>query len=304
MRNQGRQITLPVVRKDAGGTLGDYLVRHARFFSGHDAADWLIRGCFQVDGREAGADTMLTEGSQLVLLQPAWDEPDVPQEIPIVFQDNDLLAVDKPAGIPTTPAGDFYLNALVHLLRRRTGIEALSPLHRLDLETTGLVIFACRTELREPFQKRFREGRVDKTYHALVHGHFPKERTVIDLPLGRHPRIHTRFIHLPGGKPARTEITRVTYFADFSLLHLKPRQGRTNQIRAHLAETGHPIVGDKKYHREERVFFDWLQHRDLSRLIDDLLLPHQALHCAEMDLGGGYRFKSKMDIRDQVKILV
>ena len=267
-------------------------------------AHWLATGCFTINGARAEAGTRVHPKQCLILHRPPWEEPEIPSDTITVFEDERLLIVDKPAGLPTTPTSLFYENTLVHTLRRTLNLPRLGPAHRLDLETSGLLLLTKKPADRAFFQTSFQRQEVKKTYLALVHGAVDPSLETIDIPLGRGGPIFTRQRTDPKGKPASTAILEKVYWRSFTLLRLAPLTGRTNQIRAHLAEIGHPIVGDKKYYPDHDVFFDWLAHRDFSRLQDKLLLPAQALHCCELRLAlkpGGplKRFVSPRDAARQ-----
>jgi len=282
--NKGQKIRLPIEAGDVGSTLAAYLAKRGAWFRRVDAAELLAAGRFRLDGRPLAAADRLPAGAELTLQRPPWREPDVPLEAPFVFENEDILAVDKPAGLPTLPTGDFFEHTALRLLRSRTGLAALSPIHRLDIETSGLLLFAKKPETRGFFQRQFQTGEVAKRYLALVFGHVDPTLSAIDLSLGRDRTIHTKFIPNPEGKPARTEVLSATPWGDFTLLSLKPVTGRTNQIRAHLAAIGHPIVGDKKYFPDENAYLHWVARRDLGPWRSALLLDRQALHCAELKL--------------------
>ena len=136
--------------------------------------------------------------------------------------------VDKPAGIPVTPTRLFFEHSLLHLLRAKTKNKNLSPLHRLDQETSGLTAFAKKPKARGFYQRQFQQKKVTKVYLAMVFGHVDPELTSIDLPLGRHDQIYTRFIPDPTGKPAKTKVEKVVHEGEYSLLRLRPVTGRTH----------------------------------------------------------------------------
>lgn len=285
-RNQGRWIDLPKHRGPLPLRLNDYLNAHPHVFADHPVADWLAAGYFEIQGSPAHPDSLIAPGTQPRLFQPPWDEPEVPTDFPVVYESASLLVVDKPPGLPVTPSGSFYLNSLLHLLRAQTQNPDLSPVHRLDIETSGLIAFAKQTQARGFYQTLFQRNRVAKTYLARVFGRFPNSLTCIDLSLGKDRTIYTKAIHDDNGVSARTDIAAVTYLADHdhSLLVLKPITGRTNQLRAHCAAVGHPIVGDKKYGFEPELFLQWLTDKNTAARLADWCLPYQALHAQTLTL--------------------
>ncbi len=273
--------------EDHGVNLRVYLDKRGSWFHGHDLEKWLADGRFRLNGVVIGPRARLDSGGALTLERPPWREPDAPQSLPVVFENEDLLAVDKPAGLPTVPTGDFYENTALSLLRRNTGNEALAPVHRLDIETSGLLLLAKRRETRGFFQSQFQRGEVDKRYRAAVFGRIDADRRVIDLPLGRDRAIYTKFVADPRGRPARTEIEAFSFWREYSLLELRPITGRTNQVRAHLAAIGHAIVGDKKYFPDPHAYLHWVDRRNLGPWRALLKLERQALCCAAMTLRVG-----------------
>jgi 23S rRNA pseudouridine1911/1915/1917 synthase len=187
-----------------------------------------------------------------------------PMDLDIRYEDRDLLVVNKPAGLVVHPAPGHSSGTLVNGLLaycpdlagvggfRRPGI-----VHRLDKDTSGLIVIAKHDQSLMRLQDQFRERTVEKTYLALVEGHIHPAEAVIDAPIGRDPRQRKKMAVIPPGgsataRPAQTSYRALTFFDGFTLVACNPRTGRTHQIRVHMAFAGHPIVGDTIYGRRKQ----------------------------------------------------
>jgi 23S rRNA pseudouridine1911/1915/1917 synthase len=208
---------------------------------------WLAR----VQAGEVDApDRDLVPGDEVIWRRPPWEEPPVPTTFTVCFEDEDVLVVDKPSGLPTMPAGGFLEHTLLHLVRQ-TSPEA-SPMHRLGRGTSGLVAFGKTPAGRSHLQRLWRDGRVHKTYRARVDGVAP-ELAIVTAPIGPvlHPRLGTVHAASAAGKPALSRMTRVSFEpsrADgTSLVDVVIETGRPHQIRIHMAWLGHPLTGDPLY---------------------------------------------------------
>lgn len=214
-------------------------------------------GRVEVDGRPVAKRHTLVAGST-VMVRPAPRAMTTlsPEDVPIVirYEDDALLVVDKPAGVVTHPSRGHGSGTLVHgLLARgiRGGGEAERPgiVHRLDRDTSGLLVVAKNDRAHRRLQRMLREHEVERTYLVLVHGAFPGAMSV-DRPIGRDPRNRTRMsTRTDRPRDARTHFRRVAAFERHSLLEARLETGRTHQIRVHLEAVGFPVVGDPVYGR-------------------------------------------------------
>ena len=183
-------------------------------------------------------------------------EPE-PIDVPIVWEDDHLLVVDKPAGMVVHPAGGHATGTLVHGLLElgAEGGEEDRPgiVHRLDRDTSGLLVVARSERAHRRLQRMLRDRTIRREYTTLVHGATPPALTV-DRPIGRDRRVRTRqAIDLAEGRDAVTHLRRLEALGRFSLLEARLETGRTHQIRVHLESVGHPVVGDRVYGRREET---------------------------------------------------
>jgi 23S rRNA pseudouridine1911/1915/1917 synthase len=227
-------------------------------FSRSFAAEIAEAGGVTVDGREAGKSDRLSAGSWLeVTWQPKSDVEIVPIAVPeltVVYDDDDIVVVDKPVGVAAHPSvgweGPTVLGALAAAgfrISTSGAAERAGIVHRLDAGTSGLMVVAKSERAYTALKRAFHDRTVEKIYHAVVQGHPDPLAGTIDAPIGRHPRSDWKFAVVAGGKPSVTHYETIEAFPSASLLEIHLETGRTHQIRVHMAAQRHPCVGDAMY---------------------------------------------------------
>jgi 23S rRNA pseudouridine1911/1915/1917 synthase len=232
----------------------------ARMFglSRASAAELISSGQVLLGGRTAAKSERVPAGEWLdVTLPAAAPAAPAPQAVPglaVVYEDDDIVVVDKPRGVAAHPTpgwtGPTVLEGLLaagHTIATSGAAERQGIVHRLDANTTGLMVLAKSEPAYSALKQAFREREVDKRYHALVQGHPDPLRGTIDAPIGRHPSGDGRFAVVAGGRPSVTHYDTLEAFRGASLAEIILETGRTHQIRVHMAALRHPCAGDRLY---------------------------------------------------------
>jgi 23S rRNA pseudouridine1911/1915/1917 synthase len=245
-----------------GKRLDHYVVSQHPQLSRSFATQLIEDGKVLVKGVPRKPSYKIREGDGITIDYKSNAPTTVPEiSLPVLYEDDECVVIDKPVGILTHSKGAFnpeatvasWLNSRVKggLEGKRAGI-----VHRLDRATSGVMIGAKTPEALSWLQKQFSTRKVKKTYYAVVPGHMPHEHAIIDMPIMRNPKKPQTFRTGSNGKVAITEYWVESQSTDYTLLKLQPQTGRTHQLRVHLSEIGHPIVGDTLYDGEpaERLF--------------------------------------------------
>lgn len=240
-----------------GERLDVFVARRCSELSRSRVQRLIEQGMVTVDGKQAKAGLRLEEGWRVHVTVPSPEpsEP-APEAIPldVVYEDEDLLVVNKPTGMAVHPSpghsGHTLVNAVLARCPELAGVggeERPGIVHRLDKDTSGLIIVAKNERAQLSLSRQFKQRQVEKVYLALVHGRLKPEEAVIEAPLARHPRYRQRMAVMEGGREARTRYRVLRYLNGYSLAEVTALTGRTHQIRVHFAALGHPVVGDAVY---------------------------------------------------------
>ena len=231
----------------------------ARMFglSRSKAAELIGDGLVLLDGRTAAKSDRVLAGEPLQVTLPTprvAEPPRLVEGLVVLYEDDDIVVVDKPRGVAAHPtpgwSGPTVIGGLVaagHTVATSGAAERQGIVHRLDANTTGVMVVAKSERAYSELKRAFRERTVDKRYHALVQGHPDPLRGTVDAPIGRHPSGDGRFAVVSDGRPSVTHYDTLEAFRAASLVSVQLETGRTHQIRVHMAAIRHPCVGDLLY---------------------------------------------------------
>ncbi|WP_025027679.1 RluA family pseudouridine synthase [Caldalkalibacillus mannanilyticus] len=219
--------------------------------------EWIKSGNIEVNGNKIKPNYKLQENDCIVLKVPPPQELHIAPEkmnLDIVFEDQDVVVVNKPRGLVVHPAPGHYTGTLVNGLLAHcqdlSGINGvLRPgiVHRIDMDTSGLLMVAKNDRAHASLAEQLKAHTVSRMYVGIVHGDIQHEKGTIEAPIGRDPVLRKQMAVVATGKPAVTHFRVLERFGEFTLVELKLETGRTHQIRVHMKYIGHPLAGDPKY---------------------------------------------------------
>lgn len=266
----------------AGLRLDQALARLLPEYSRNRLQDWMRSGRITLDAAAASAKTRVWGGETVVVApQPVPSDSAPAAEdiaLDVVFEDDVLLVLDKPAGLVVHPGSGNWSGTLLNALLRHApalaGIPRAGIVHRLDKQTSGLLVVAKTIAAQVDLVRQLQARSVTREYAAIVFGNIAREG-VVDAPIGRHPVQRTRMAVVAGGKSARTHFSPLESARHWSRLRCRLETGRTHQIRVHLHSLGHPLIGDPVYRSGRQVQALPAQALDFRR---------QALHAERLRL--------------------
>ena len=275
-----RRLTVP--EECAGLRLDQALTRLLPEYSRNRLQDWIRSGHVTVDGAAAASKSKVW-GGEILLVTPQAAPGDIVHEaedipLDIAFEDEHILVIDKRAGLVVHPGSGNWsgtmLNALLQHAPRLADIPRAGIVHRLDKDTSGLLVVAKTLQAQTDLVRQLQAHTVSREYIAVTHGVVTADG-MVEAPIGRHPVSRTKMAVVAKGKPAITHYTVRASGGGWSLLDCKLETGRTHQIRVHLHSIGHPLIGDPVYNTSR-------MHINLPQ--EALDFPRQALHAARLAL--------------------
>lgn len=234
-----------------------FLAIESEDFSRSQIQQWIKDGHVQVNGHVVKPNQKLQENDQVLLRIPPPKELHIEAEemdLPIVYEDSDLVVINKPRGLVVHPAPGHYSGTLVngllahcHDLSGINGVLRPGIVHRIDKDTSGLIMVAKNDKAHLSLAQQLKDHTVTRRYLAIVHGNIQHNKGTIDAPIGRDPSHRQQMAVVSGGKKALTHFRVLERFEHYSIVELHLETGRTHQIRVHMKYIGHPLAGDPKY---------------------------------------------------------
>ena len=248
-----------VTEETEGDRIDRFLAEQCEELSRSFLQKLLKSECVSVNDRPVKASYKVSEGDRITFEVPESVEPEIlPEDIPldILYEDRDVILVNKPKGMVVHPAAGHYTGTLVNALMYHcredlsgiNGVMRPGIVHRIDMDTTGVLI-ACKNDLAHTsIAEQLKEHSITRRYQAIVHGVLKDDEGMIDAPIGRHPQDRKKMcVNYRNGKPAVTHYRVLRRFEKFTYIECRLETGRTHQIRVHMADMGYPLLGDQVY---------------------------------------------------------
>lgn len=273
------------VRHDLPEILIDFLCRRFPYQAREIWIDHIEKGAVKIDGRQITPDYLLETKNVISYERPREDEPVVDDSYRILFEDTSIVVVEKSGNIPISESGKYYKNTLLYILKEKEGYTSLNAVHRLDRETSGVIVIARNSEIAELFRKQFTAAKPKKRYQAVLQGEMPEDEIMIDQPIkkiGDQGLVRIRQVIHQEGKPSQTLVKAVKRKGGLTLAEIETFTGRTHQIRCHMECIGFPILGDKLYGQTDERFLDLMKEREEPVFGEFGHIDRQLLHASRL----------------------
>lgn len=265
--------TLVVEPDEEGQRVDSYISSYLDTVSRSRIAKLIKEGnisIIDVNGNERKANKpsiIVKANDNISLIIPKLEEPNIEAEdipLDILYEDNDVIVVNKPKGMVVHPAAGHYSGTLVNALMYHckdslsgiNGVMRPGIVHRIDKDTSGSLIICKNDAAHQCIAAQLKEHSIDRVYRAIVHGRFSEPEGIINAPIGRHPQDRLKMAVNPNGKRAVTHYKVLEELGNYSYMEFKLETGRTHQIRVHMASINHPLVGDSVYGRAKESTFN------------------------------------------------
>lgn len=295
-------VTFTVQRYDCDMRVDHFLKSKYRKLSRERLKKAIKDGRVTVNGTKAKPALILRLDDKVSLLKEKGDEPEVDFNYKVIFEDDDILVVNKPGNLPCHPSGRYFFNTLLTQLRVINENEVDERIeyyivHRLDRETSGVMVMGKSNEMATHLQTQFFNRQTKKEYLAIARGRLAEKHYDVEAPLARDPHSEINLkmhvvefgadgnpLYLPPNQvlASRTIFDVEDYYGDYTLVRCKPHTGRQHQIRIHLDHLGHPIAGDKLYGQAAHVFLNNIKKITPIEVEPGLILTRHALHAARL----------------------
>lgn len=247
--NNGWIYTDRVNKSSAGETVLQYYSLRYRHSTATQWRERIESGQILLNGKPTTADTLLKAGQKLTYHRPPWKEPQVPLSFEVIYEDADLLIIDKPSGLPVLPGGEFLQHTLLHQLEKLYLHNTPIPIHRLGRGTSGLMLLGRSKIAKSNLSQQMRDRSIQKVYLAKASGIITHDEFSIGDRIGKIPHPILGYIYgaTPTGKYARSDCKVIQRNQDNTIVEVTILTGRPHQIRIHLAAAGYPLTGDPLY---------------------------------------------------------